>query len=130
MPTVPENMIYYSDYFAHAASAGLNRARALAPAIATSVSVDVSTIVLPVNADVAVKNFSRLLDIGYEWLWQDGQSLTSLQKSFMGLAEYIRIKTSQEVEDYLTAESIQVEPTYATIHNILSETDITEGNIK
>ena len=130
MPTVRGNMIYYSDYFAYASEAGINRARALAPAIATSVSVDVSTIVLPVNADVAVKNLSRALDMGYEWLWRDGQTLTPLQQAYIGLANYIRAKSAQEIEDYLTDEGIQVEQIYATIHNIFDETDISSGNIK
>lgn len=130
MPDVHGNMIYYSDYFAFAAEAGLNRARAIAPAITTSVLANLSTIAVPVNAESATKNLSRSLDTSYEWYWQDGQNLTPMQKSFDGLSEYITRKSGLTVDAYITQEGIQVEPIYAQIHDIFSATDITEGNIK
>ncbi len=130
MPSELSNMIFYSDYFAIVAEAGLNRARAIAPAITTSTLADFTTIVLPVNAKVATKNLSRILDTSYEWFWRDGQSLTSMQQSFIGLSEYIKKKTGLTIEAYITQEGIQVEPVYARIHDIFSETDISSGNIK
>jgi len=125
-----EKMIFYSDYFAYIAEAGLNRSRAIFPAIATSVSADTSTIVNPVNADSAIKNLSNKLETSYEWFWSDAQNTTPMQRSFIGLSEYIRKKSGLEVEDYLTQEGIQVESTYAQIHNIFEETDISTGNVK
>lgn len=130
MPSDLSNMIFYSDYFAFVAEAGLNRARAIAPAITTTVFTDPSTITIPVNADVAVTNLSNILDSSYEWYWRDGQNLTPMRQAFIGLSDYIRKKSGLSINAYITQEGIQVEAIYAEIHNILDATSIDSGNIK
>ena len=129
MAITPTNFLFYSDYFAFIAEAGLNRARALFPGIATSTLVDVTTIINRPQTDVATANLTRSLDTSYEYLWTDGQHIGPIRDAFEGLSAYVLEATSNDVEAFLIAKGIQVEPLYATLANIYGE-KITSGNIK
>jgi hypothetical protein len=129
MPTVTEQFQFYSDYYAFAAEAGLNRARAVFPGIATSTLVDTSTIINRPNADVASANISRAFDTAYEYLWLDGQERGTLQDAFLSLSNYILETKGVDINTFITNKSIQVESLYATLANIYGES-IVDGNIK
>lgn len=124
-----DNFPFYSDYFAFIAESGLNRAIVLFPSIATSTIVDPRTIDLPENSVAARRNFSRALDLAYESIWLDGQSLPPIRKAFDGLAAWVLADSGQTVDDFLTIEGIQVEPLYATLSAIFDQT-IQSSNIK
>ena len=124
-----EQFQFYSDYFAFAAEAGLERARAMFPGITTSTLVDVSTIINRPNSDSAIANMTRAFDTSYEHLWLDGQEISPLQDAFTALSQYILETEGVDVDTFLTNNGIQVEPLYATLANIFGET-ITSGNIK
>lgn len=126
---ITEQFQFYSDYYAFAAEAGLNRARAIFPGITTSTLVDVSTIINRPNSDAATANMTRALDTAYEYFWQDGQERGSLQDSFFALSQYVLEKEGIDVNTFLTNNNLQVESLYATLANIFGES-ITSGNIK
>lgn len=126
---MPDKIQFYTDYLAYAAAGGLNRARSLYPAIATSVLVDVTTVENRANADVAMTNLSRNFDTAYEHLWSDGQALSPIRDAFLGLGKYVQDSTGQDMNTYLEEQGIQVEPLYASLANIFGE-EITSGNIK
>lgn len=132
MPTVNENFIFYADYYAFAARAGLRRSQMLTNGFTPSISADPATVVLPVNFDVAKNNLSRAFDLAYESLFQDAQSLTAMQRAFTSLAAYILSKENTNVNTFITNEGIKVFSTYAQIHNIVSDTTeaISSSNIK
>ncbi len=127
--SVSEQFQFYSDYYAFAAEAGLERARAIFPGITTSTLVDSSTINNRPNADVATANMTRAFDTAYEYLWQDGQETGSLQDAFTALSVYVLDTKGVDIDTFLTNKSLQVEPLYATLANIFGET-ITDNNIK
>ncbi len=120
---------FYSDYYAYAAEAGLNRARAVFPGITTSTQVDQSTIINRPKADVTTANMTRAFDTSYEYLWQDGQNLGTMQDSFLGLSQYVLDSQGVDINTFITNQNMQVEPLYATLANIFGE-DITDSNIK
>lgn len=124
-----EQFQFYSDYFAFAAEAGLERARAMFPGITTTTLVDVSTIINRPNSDAATANMTRAFDTAYEHLWLDGQEISTLQDAFTALSQYVLETEGVDVDTFLTNNGIQVEPLYATLANIFGET-ITSGNIK
>ena len=124
-----EDFQFYSDYYAFAAEAGLNRARDLYPGIAVSARLDLTTVPNRPLGDLAKASLSRNMDLSYESLWQEGNSIAPFQQAFYSLSEYILATAGQEIEDFLTAQGIQVEQTYATLANIFGE-DITSANIK
>lgn len=126
---ITEQFQFYSDYFAYAAEAGLNRARAVYPGIATTVLVDVSTIINQPNSDIAIANISQAFDTAYEYLWLDGQERGSLQDAFLALSQYVLDTEGDSVNTFLTNNGFQVEPLYATLANIFGES-ITDSNIK
>ncbi|MHA2279860.1 MAG: hypothetical protein ACXAC5_03160 [Promethearchaeota archaeon] len=121
--------MFYSDYYAFIAEAGLNRARALFPGIAVSTLVDVTTIINRPNTDVATANLARSLDTSYEYLWLDGQHIDPIRDGFEGLSAYVLEATGDDVEAYLIQEGIKVKPLYATLANMFGE-EITSGNIE
>lgn len=120
---------FYSDYYAYAAEAGLNRARAVFPGITTSTQVDQSTIINRPKADVTTANMTRAFDTSYEYLWQDGQNLGTMQDSFLGLSQYVLDSQGVDINTFITNQNMQVEPLYATLANIFGE-GITDSNIK
>jgi len=122
MATAQENFLFYSDYFAYIAEAGLNRARELFPAIATSTQVDVTSIINRRNADVAIANMTRMLDTSYEYLWLDGQHIDPIRDAFNGLSAYILKTSGLDVNSYIEQEGITVLPLYARLANIFGET--------
>lgn len=126
---ITEQFQFYSDYYAFAAEAGVNRARAIFPGITTTTLVDSSTIINRPNADVATANMTRAFDTAYEYFWQDGQENGSLQDAFFALSRYVLDTEGIDVNTFLTNESLQVEPLYATLANIYGES-ITASNIK
>lgn len=126
---VAEQFQFYSDYFAFAAEAGLNRARAIFPGITTTTLVDTSTIINRPNSDVATANITRAFDTGYEYLWLDGQERGSLQDAFLALSQYILDSEGVDINTFITNENLQVESLYATLANIFGES-ITDSNIK
>ena len=126
---ITEQFQFYSDYYAFAVEAGLNRARAIFPGITTTTLVDSSTIINRPNADVATANMTRAFDTGYEHLWQDGQERGSLQDTFFALSRYVLDTKGVDINTFITNKSIQVESLYATLANIYGES-ITAGNIK
>jgi len=126
---IDDQFIFYSDYYAFIAEAGLNRARAIHPGITTTTLVDVSTILNPPNSDVAIANMTNAFDTAYEHLWLDGQDRGPLQDAFKGLSQYILDSEGVDVNTFLTDSGIQVEPLYATLANIFGE-NITNSNIK
>jgi hypothetical protein len=128
MAITPENFLFYSDYFAFIAEAGLNRARSLFPGIATSTLIDVTTIINRPNTDVATANLTRSLDTFYEYLWLDGQNIGPIRDAFEGLSAYVLQATGDDVEAYLIQEGIKVKPLYATLANIFGE-EISDANI-
>jgi hypothetical protein len=127
--SITDNLQFYSDYLAHAAEAGLNRARSLYPGIATSTLVDQTTIINRPDSDVAMANLSRNFDTGYEYLWTDGHNISPIRDAVIGLSEYISESTGQDINTFLTEQGIQVEPLYATLANIFGE-EIVNANIK
>lgn len=118
----------YSDDFALAARAGLERAISLFDSISTINSVDSNTIAKPVNAVSAKSGFNRAMDLAYEHVWTDGQSIGPIRVAFEALADYVKHETGLTIDDYLTDKSIKVKPTYARISNLIGET-ISAGNI-
>lgn len=126
---ITEQFQFYSDYYAFAAEAGINRARAIFPGITTTTLVDSSTIINRPNTDVATANMTRAFDTAYEYFWQDGQENGSLQDAFFALSRYVLDTEGIDVNTFLTNESLQVEPLYATLANIYGES-ITASNIK
>lgn len=126
---VAEQFQFYSDYYAFAAEAGLERARAIFPGIATATLVDTSTIINRPNSDVAIANINRAFDMSYEYLWLDGQERGSLQDSFLALSRYILESEGVDINTFITNKSIKVESLYATLANIYGES-ITSNNIK
>lgn len=124
-----EQFQFYSDYFAFAASAGLERARAIFPGIITTTLVDASTIINRPSSDAAIANMTHAFDTSYEYLWLDGQEISPLQDAFTALSQYILETEGVDVNTFLTNNGLQVEPLYATLANIFGET-ITSGNIK
>ena len=127
--SITDQFQFYSDYFAYAAAAGLDRARAIFPGIATSTLVDVSTIINRPNSDAAMANMTSAFDTAYEYLWLDGQERASLQDAFLALSRYILEAEGVDVDTFLTNNNLQVEPLYATLANIFGET-ITDNNVK
>lgn len=126
---ITEEFQFYSDYYAFAAEAGLNRARAIFPGITTTTLVDASTIINRPNSDVATANMTRAFDTAYEYLWLDGQERGSLQDAFDGLSRYVLQTEGDDINTFLTDNNLQVEPLYATLANIFGES-ITSSNIK
>ncbi len=126
---ITEEFQFYSDYYAFAAEAGINRARAIHPGILTSTLVDVSTIINRPLSDAATANMTRAFDTAYEYFWQDGQERGSLQDAFFALSNYVLQTEGTDVESFLTTKGLKVEPLYATLANIFGES-ITSGNIK
>jgi len=126
---ITDKFQFYSDYYAFAAEAGINRARAIFPGITTSTLVDVSTVINRPNSDVATANMTRAFDTAYEYLWSDGQERGSLQDSFFALSRYILLTEEVDINTFLTNHILQVEPLYATLANIFGES-IISGNIK
>lgn len=126
--SITEQFQFYSDYFAFVAAAGLERARAIFPGIATSTFVDVSTIINRPNSDVATANMTRALDTAYEYLWLDGQEKASLGDAFFALSRYVLETEGLDVDTFLTNNNLQVEPLYATLANIFGES-ITDSNV-
>lgn len=125
-----DQFIIYSDYFAFAAEAGLERARALFPAIQTITRVNIFSMESPANSDVAVNNFIQELDVSYEFIWLDGQSLSPIRDAFIGLENYILKKSGLAVDDFLNNSSIKLESLYVTLHNIVGENEISSGHLK
>lgn len=127
--SVAEQFQFYSDYYAFAAEAGLNRARIVFDGIVTTTQVDSSTIINRPNADVATANMTRAFDTAYEYLWQDAQENGSLQDAFLALSRYVLESEGVDIDAFITNKSIQVESLYATLANIFGES-ITSSNIK
>lgn len=125
----PTNFLFYSDYFAYIAEAGLNRARALFPGIAVSTRVDIATIVDQPNSDIAIANMTRSFDTSYENIWTDANALGPIQAAFEGLSAYLLVATGLDVNSYLVAHGITVFPLYASLSSAFSE-DIEEANIR
>ena len=126
---VAEQFQFYSDYYAFAVEAGLERARAAHPGIITSTLVDTSTIINRPNTDVAIANMTRAFDMSYEYLWLDAQERGSLQDSFLALSRYVLESKGVDINTFITNENIKVESLYATLANIYGES-ITSNNIK
>lgn len=127
--SISSDFQFYSDYYAFAVEAGLNRARELYPGIEVSSQLDLTTVLNRPLADLAKASLSRNFDLSYESLWQEGHSIASFQQSFYALSEYILGVTDQDIDTFLSAQGIKVEPLYATLANIFGE-DITSANIK
>ena len=126
---INENFQFYSDYYAFIAEAGLNRARALYPAIAISSRIDITTIPIRPIADIAKANLTRNFDLAYESVWQEGYSISSFQGAFNSLSKYILESTGQDIDTFLSTQGIKVESTYATLANIFGE-EIENSNRK
>jgi len=126
---ITEKFQFYSDYYAFAAEAGLNRARAVYPGITTTTLVDVSTIINRPNSNIATANMTRAFDASYEYLWRDAQNTGSLQDAFHALSRYILEAEGVDINTFITNKNIQVERLYATLANIFGES-ITESNRK
>ena len=124
-----EEFLFYSSYFSYAAEAGLERARSLYPAIATSASINTLTIVNRPATDVAIANITRSFDTAYEHLWHDGQTTSAFGDAFAGLAEYILESTGKDINTFLEDEGIQVNARYATLANIFGQ-EIESANIE
>lgn len=123
------NFLFYSNYYAYALEAGINRANSILPAIAVSTRVDVTTVTNKRNVDSATANMTRAFDMGYEYLWIDAQDRSPLQDAFQGLAQYVLDENGIEVNTLLESEGIQVKPLYATLANIYGE-EIEDSNIE
>jgi len=121
--------LFYADYFAYIARSGIERSKSLYGGIATGVALDVSTVPLKGNYDLAQNNLVRAFDIGYETLWQEGSNLSPMQNAFQGLAAWIRAKEGQTINEYLTDEGIAVYVTYAHLASIFGQ-DIDDSNTK
>jgi len=126
---VIEQFQFYSDYYAFAAEAGLNRARVVFSGIATSRLVNIPTIINRTNADLSIANVTRAFDTSYEHLWQDGQERGSLQDAFFALSQYLLEKVGTDVNTFLTNNNLKVSSLYATLANIFGES-ITSDKVK
>jgi len=112
---------FYADNYAFAARSGLERAISIFAGINIAASVDIKSIPNIVNAAGAIADFTRALDLSYEYLWSDGQNLNYIKTSFEALANWVKHETGFTVSDYIVNEGIQVDPTYANISNLLGE---------
>lgn len=125
-----ENFIFYSDYYAFAADAGLNRARAISQGFTLPGLLDKTSVDIPETVDEMITDLGRTFDLAYEFLWSEGQSKNVLRTSFQALSKYILEAESKNIETFLTDENIKVEQLYATLANIFASESITTGNIK
>lgn len=124
-----DQFVYYADYFALLAKAGVQSSQALYKSIAVVKAIDPSTFV---NFDTGVAAQGELklsLRTAYERIFSNMTSTHPLQGPFMALSEYIRVKSGGSVDEYLTEHKETVMPTYASISTLFDE-PISEENVE
>ena len=124
-----ERFIFYADYFAMAAEAGLESARSIFNAYTAAVLVNFNTVT---NRQTAAKDRNDLamtLRTTYDLVLINAVALQPMREAFVFLAAHIKRFTGNNIDDYLTAQGIQVDRTYANIANITGEI-VSETNIR
>lgn len=106
-----------------AADAGLERAKSFFKSVSFISKLNVATIDRVESISTAVDSFSSAIDLGYEMLWNDGQSFTHIRASIDALSTYIRKNSGQRtVNAYLEDQGLQVRRTYAQLSNLVGQT--------
>lgn len=131
----PENRIidnnrflFYADYLALLAEAGIERSRSAFKAIDAAVRVSVSSFDVKTEADLSKNNLLNTVRTAYNTMYNESNSIDSMSSSFRKLAEHIKYWTGQDIDDYLTSEGITVDSTYANISGLLNN-PISNNNI-
>ncbi len=125
-----ESFLFYSDYYAFAAEAGLDRARAISQGFALPNLLDKTSVDIPQTVDETIADLGRTFDLAYEFLWSEAQSKNVLRSSFQALSAYVLEVESKDINTFLTDENIKVDKFYAKLANIFASESITTENIK
>lgn len=120
-----ENM---SDNLAEIARSGIESAKSLFKSIQYIQNVDLSTILNKEGSIVFQNEFNVILRNSYEIIFTSGYSLRPMEDMFNQLSKYITENYSN-INDYLSENNIQVDPTYALISSSIG-INIYENNIR
>lgn len=121
--------IYYSDYYAIAARAGIERSKAVFEVINPALRIDSSTFDLFDSADLSINNLINTIRTSYNISFIESRSLEPMSDAFNGLANHIKKWVGGTLDQFLTAEGIEVDAVYARISGRLGET-ISSGNTR
>lgn len=130
MPINNERFLFYADYYSLAASSGLERARLFFDSVNAISLLDKSSITNLETVNLAIEGIKTAIDLGYEMLWSDGQSITHMRAAFVSLADHVKKASGNRTLDgYLTEQGLQVSSTFAQISRITGN-PISTSNIE
>lgn len=123
--------LYYQNQFSEAALSGITSDDPLRTAAATVQSVDMNTFTPSQYAEVVVARNGFVQDLlqTAEQVDIDAISLAPMQPAFEGLSAHIREWTGGTLDEYLTNQGLQVNPTFAAIAALSGE-PISTANIE
>lgn len=126
--TYRESIEFYTEYFALAATSGIESSKSIHSAIAIIQAVNPATFSKHQDAIASKNNLFITLRSSYESIFTNAFSTRPMESSFQGLAKYILATSGQTVDEYLSEHGVKVTQTYANISEILGE-DIRTSNI-
>ena len=113
--------IFYADYYATTAIAGIRRAQEIFEAINPALRVNTSTFDVFDSADLSTGNLINTIRLAYDTTFTEASSLQPMASAFTELAAHIKKWTGGTVNQFLTSEGIEVAPIYARISGLLGE---------
>lgn len=124
-----DKFILYADYFSMSADAGVARAKVFFGGINPVVNVDMRTYDVFDDAQQSKRGLIATLQLSYNVLLTEAESIVPMSDAFKSLAEHIRKWTGSNLNDYLSNNNIQVSSTYANISSLCNNS-INNENIE
>ena len=128
-PPPTEKVLFYTDYIAYAAEAGVRSSQSLFK------SLEPLKLVRPASFswhEDAMANRNQLLSTlqnSYETIFSGGFDREAFRKTYEELSGYIKKVAGTTINDYLTNNGIKVHATFASISRVFGHT-IDSGNIR
>jgi len=116
--------IDYTEVFSLIASAGKSSAAALSTLSAIAANVDISTFTSYEECILYRDKLIKDLNFSYNQVLADASAIITMRPPFQGLSDLLFERTGMRPDEYLTANGLQVNPTYAAIEMNISPENI------
>ncbi len=111
-----DEFIYYTDYFAKAALAGITSSRKILEAVNYAKTINITTFEEHRDAIVSRNALATSLQTAYQYSYAFTSSTAVMKDSFNELSKWVLESSgAASINDYLEDNSIQVNSTYAKL---------------